>query len=321
MSASGEWLRLKGCSMPLRFTVLASGSAGNASLVESEEFGVLIDIGLGPRHLGARLAAIGYSWAAVHAVVLTHTHTDHCRAATLAHLRRQRIPLYCHAEHRRQLGRSRAFSALAADGLVRDFDTATDVRLAAGLTCRPVPLRHDGGPTFGFRFDGSPDLFGHAPTLAYAADLGCWDDSLVEHLAGADLLAVEFNHDVELERTSGRHPYLVARVLGDEGHLSNEQAARLLQAVLARSDEGRPHHVVQLHLSRDCNLPALARAAARAVLPEHIAVHTALQDAPGPTLVVGRDIPVRRPRPPRPRRFLAPLPLQPSLFDALADVG
>ncbi len=61
---------------------------GNATLIESGDFGVLIDAGLGPRQLASRLAAVGRSWAAVNAVILTHTHADHWKDRTLAHLRR-----------------------------------------------------------------------------------------------------------------------------------------------------------------------------------------------------------------------------------------
>ena len=85
--------------MGLRFTVLASGSGGNASLVEAANFGVLIDAGIGPRMLSQRLTAVGQSWASVHAVLLTHTHSDHWKDRTFAHLHRRGIPLYCHAHH------------------------------------------------------------------------------------------------------------------------------------------------------------------------------------------------------------------------------
>jgi hypothetical protein len=99
---------------------------------------------------------------------------------------------------------------------------------------------------------------------------------------------------------------LIARVLGDEGHLSNEQAAELLRAVLARSPAGRLQHVVQLHLSRDCNRPGLARSAAQAVLAELAAgvrLHTAEQDNPGETLhVTGEASKPRRARATGPRR-------------------
>ena len=60
-----------------RFTVLASGSSGNSSLLEVDGFGLLLDIGLGPRQLASRLITSGRSWQNVQAVLLTHTHGDH----------------------------------------------------------------------------------------------------------------------------------------------------------------------------------------------------------------------------------------------------
>jgi phosphoribosyl 1,2-cyclic phosphodiesterase len=298
--------------MALRFTVLASGSGGNASLVQTENFGVLIDAGLGPRQLAARLKAAGLSWSLVQAVLLTHTHSDHWKDRTLAHLTRRQIPLYCHPDHHPPLlTYSPAFAGLLSAGLVRPFEAGQDLALAPGLRCRPLPIRHDGGATFGFRLEGSPDLFGRPVALGYVADLGSWDEDLVGHLADVDLLAVEFNHDVDLEYASGRTPHLIARVLGDEGHLSNEQAAALVQAVLRRSPAGRLQHLVQLHLSRDCNRPALAQKAARAALAglsTAARVHTAHQDVPTPALHVG--VPPAAARPARgvraPRRAHGP---------------
>src|SRR5947209_5318536 len=99
--------------MPFQFTVLASGSGGNASLLEADGFGLLLDVGLGPRQLAGRLAAARASWAKVHAVLLTHTHSDHWNERTLAHLHRHGIPLYCHAGHHEGLrAYSEAFSLL-----------------------------------------------------------------------------------------------------------------------------------------------------------------------------------------------------------------
>jgi phosphoribosyl 1,2-cyclic phosphodiesterase len=285
--------------MGLRFTVLASGSGGNASLVQADGFGALIDAGLGPRLLAARFKAAGLSWDAVQAVLLTHTHSDHWKDATLGWLARRRVPLWCHPDHHTVLRTySDAFLDLAASGLVRSYAEGEDFAPAPGLCCRPLRVRHDGGATFGFRLEGAPDLLGQRPALGYVADLGCWDEALAAGLAGVDLLAVEFNHDVAMQYASGRMPRLVERVLGDEGHLSNEQAAGLVRAVLARSPAGRVQHLVQLHLSRDCNRPTLARAAARAVcagLEAPFEIHTAEQDAAGATLSLrAAGAPVRR---------------------------
>lgn len=300
--------------MAFQMTVLASGSAGNATLLQVGGFGLLIDAGLGPRQLAERFQAAGLSWAQVDALALTHTHSDHWNDRTLAHLLRRRAPLYCHAGHEEHLRAwSPSFGLLVASDLVRTFEPHEPFSLAPGLTCRPLPVRHDGGPTFGFRFEAAPDLFGGTCQLAYLADLGCWDEELADHLADVDLLALEFNHDVAMEYASGRSMRLIRRVLGDDGHLSNEQAADLLRAVLQRSTPGRLRHVVQLHLSADCNRPLLAAQAAQAALTAHqhdAEIHTARQDEPLPTLSVAPTAAPRARRPARGRRGrrVAPVP-------------
>src|SRR5262245_46516607 len=109
--------------MTVRFAMLASGSSGNACFLEIAGFGLLIDIGLGPRQLAARLADVGASWAKIHAVLLTHTHTDHWKDRTLDHLRQRKIPVYCHGEHHRSLlTYSSAFPKLRDAGLLRSYE-------------------------------------------------------------------------------------------------------------------------------------------------------------------------------------------------------
>jgi phosphoribosyl 1,2-cyclic phosphodiesterase len=293
--------------MPLRFTVLASGSGGNASLLETDGFALLLDAGLGPRQLASRLATVKASWRQVQAVLLTHTHSDHWNERTLTYLHRLKIPLYCHDEHHESLrSYSPGFAALQAGNLVRGYEPECELQLAPSLRCRPFPLRHDGGATFGFRLEGADDLFGQPCAVAYAADLGSWTAELAQALADVDVLALEFNHDVELEFASGRSPRLIQRVVGDAGHLSNVQAAALLREVLRLSPPGRLQHVVQLHLSRDCNRPGLAQQTAAAVLadsPTAPEVHTACQDVPLGTLVIGAAAPNgRRAQPSADRR-------------------
>jgi phosphoribosyl 1,2-cyclic phosphodiesterase len=305
----------------LRFTVLASGSSSNASSIESAGFGVLLDVGLGPRQLAERLQRAGLSWSSVQAVLLTHTHSDHWKDATLVHLHRHRIPLWCHVGHHTVLRTySDGFLALEAAGLVRCFAPFEAFDLSPALRCQALPVRHDSGATFGFRLEGGADLFGRRGAIGYVSDLGCWDKDLAAQLVDVDLLAVEFNHDVALERSSKRGPHLIQRVLGDEGHLSNEQAVELVRAVLQLSTEGRLRHLVQLHLSRECNRPALARAAAQQLFDElrlPVAVHTARQDEPGATIHLSEPVrPRAAARSPRRRSRAKPMqPLLPGLDD------
>ena len=281
--------------MAMEFGVLASGSSGNASVVLWAGRGVLIDLGIGSRLLSQRLGRLGLGWNHLGAAVLTHVHGDHWTESGFRQIHKLGIPLYCHPEQAAWLmSVCPAFADLAAAGLIHHYHIGQTWMPVDGLGCRPLQLNHDGGVTCGFRFAGQNQDQHHS--LAYLADLGGWGEGLINDLVDVDVLALEFNHDVMLERTSGREPTLIARVLGDQGHLSNEQAASLAEMVARRSAPGQLKDVVQLHLSRQCNTPELAQAAARRVLHAGIAVHTAQQSAPGPMLRVGaRRRPVPKP--------------------------
>ena len=270
--------------MALGLTVLGSGSSGNATLLEADGCAVLIDAGLGPRQIAKRMATVGVSWPRIQSVLLTHTHGDHWNDRTFAHLLRLRISVWCHAEHLTVLrAQSSCFAAMHRARLFRLYEDSQKLSLTSLVRCRPLAVRHDSGATFGFRFDGAPNLFNAGWAMGYVSDLGCWHEPLAEALADVDLLAVEFNHDVALQRASGRPQQLIERVLSDEGHLSNEQAAGFVSAVMRRSSPRRLSRLVQLHLSRQCNRPSLAQGAARQALKEQdcpALVHTAEQDHP-----------------------------------------
>jgi phosphoribosyl 1,2-cyclic phosphodiesterase len=199
--------------------------------------------------------------------------------------------VWCHPAHHVPLeSYSKYFPLLKVAGLINDYEAGAAFIPVPGLHCRPLPVSHDGGETFGFRLEGGGDLFGNATAIGYVADLGTWDDRLADSLADVDVLALEFNHDVEMECRSGRSAMLIARVLGDTGHLSNDQAAALLTEILNRSSSRPLRHLVQLHLSRDCNRPALAVEAARAVLSRlgvAVELHTAEQHRAGVPIQLG----------------------------------
>lgn len=295
--------------MGLRFTVLASGSAGNVNVLQSAASAVLLDAGLQRTVLLDRLAAAGLANLPVSSLVLTHTHGDHWNDSALAWLYSQNACLWCHPSHHLVLQRSTAFRGLLNAGRVKDYAAGAEFRPAPGFRAVPYPVRHDGGATFAFRVEGPADLFGAAPVVGHATDLGTWDEGLADHLADVDLLAVEFNHDIDLERRSTRPAFLIERVLGDHGHLSNCQAAAFVRAVVSRG-AGRLRHVVQLHLSSDCNRPSLARQSAKDALGElgcEARVHTASQHEPLRTILVGAGS-NSRPRGPRGTPVPAPLP-------------
>jgi hypothetical protein len=234
------------------------------------------------------LESVGASWSRIGAAVLTHTHGDHIDTATFGELARRGITLYCHDSHRTFLAGDPGFQQLEAGGLARCYDerpflTATGVRL------EPIGLRHDGGPTFGFRIEASVQQRAPAVSIGYVADTGCWSTTIAESLADVDVLGVEFNHDTAMQKSSRRPEFLIERNLSDDGHLSNTQGAELVEAVFSRSQGRSPRHVVLLHLSEQCNQPELAVQAAKNALRaagRKADVHAARQCPAFPNLLV-----------------------------------
>ncbi len=205
--------------MPVQFAVLASGSRGNATLVRSAGAGLLVDLGIGPRALADRLASVGSHWDQIASAVLTHTHGDHVDNNTLLNMAKRRVVLYCHEGHRAGLSRHPGFQALETGALVRYYDERPFLT-STGIGIEPLELRHDGA-TFGFRIEAKPDRRRRSVAIGYVADTGSWSPGMADLLTEVDLLGLEFNHDVEMQRQSGRSWTLIRRNLGDRGHLSN----------------------------------------------------------------------------------------------------
>jgi phosphoribosyl 1,2-cyclic phosphodiesterase len=276
--------------MSIQFAVLASGSRGNSTLVQGRNGGLLIDAGMGPRIMAQRLDSVGANWSLISAAVLTHTHTDHVDTATFAEIARRQIVFYCHEAHREHLADDPGFQEILEAGLCRFYDDRPFLT-TNGMRIEPIRLRHDGGPTFGFRIEVSAERRERPVRIGYLADTGCWSEAMAESLADVDVLGVEFNHDVAMQKASGRPSVLIARNLGDQGHLSNRQGAELVQCVLKRSRGATLRHVVLLHLSEECNEPELAVQAARDAIeplaPRRVEVHAARQHPAHPNLWIG----------------------------------
>ena len=200
--------------MPARFVTLASGSSGNCALVDTGSERLLIDCGLRPPELSDRLQRVGLRPADLTAVVLTHTHGDHWNRDTFALLRTLEIPLYSHEKHHTKLCTSAAYEPLRRAGLARQFAAGEPLTIAPRLSVLPVPVPHDCDPTFGFRVSGRDFATGDAWSLGYASDCGHPCPAVATAFAGVNVLAIEFNHDVDMQRASRRPAFLVNRVLG-----------------------------------------------------------------------------------------------------------
>lgn len=236
----------------LQLCVLGSGSSGNCTVIRHGDTAMLLDAGFGPRTTAKRLANTGLALDDIQAICLTHLDRDHFNPNWLATLLRQRIAVYVHRRHIYNLYRIDTTKQLHRAGLLHIVDDQRFEPLD-GLTASPVHLPHDRQGTIGFRLqtDGG--------TIGYATDLGSVPDALIDRFASTDILAIESNYDPQMQIDSPRPEMLKRRIMGNAGHLSNEQAFAAVQRIVDNCSRGGPAHIVLLHRSRQCNCPNLVR--------------------------------------------------------------
>ena len=229
---------------PLRAAVLGSGSGGNAVVVESNGFRVLIDAGFSCKELERRMRLAGIDPASIGAVLLTHEHEDHIKGVD-RFARKHRLPVYLTAGT--MLG-----TVLGEEVVPRTVRIESGRPFEVGpFAVEAFSIPHDAREPVGFVLQ---DAAGRR--LGLAGDIGCRTQLAWGRLADLDCLLIETNHDLEMLR-SGPYPWaLKQRVAGRHGHLSNREAADGLPELLA----ARLRFVVLYHLSRTNNLPALAAA-------------------------------------------------------------
>ena len=236
----------------LRFRSLASGSSGNATLIEGSDglhrTRVLVDCGLGLRQLIARLAVEGIGPADLDGIFITHEHGDHIGCAPML-VARYGVPLWTSAG----TAQYAAFAGLeSALNLVRDGQ----VFAIGGIQFHPFTVPHDAREPLQLRCTDGDRVLG------LMTDIGHVTGHALAALAGCHALVLESNHDVELLAQSRYPDFLKRRVGGQHGHLSNVQAAAALGAL----HHDRLNTVVAAHLSERNNRPELVSRAFAAVL-------------------------------------------------------
>ncbi len=226
--------------MSLSVRSLASGSTANSLLVTSPEAVVAIDIGISSTRFLELLAQDNLSPGQLTAICLTHEHGDHIRGAVIVAELLQ-VPLVCNAA---------TYQALGIPGLPwLELPTGGSLQLG-DFRLTSFAVSHDAAEPVGYRLEHPQGC------IALATDLGHWTPEICQELAPADLLIIEANHQPDRLRYCGYSRVLQQRILGQRGHLANQQTAELLLAL--HHLDPRTRTVWLAHLSQRSNTPALA---------------------------------------------------------------
>ncbi|BCL61217.1 metallo-hydrolase [Desulfomarina profundi] len=253
----------------IRFSVLGSGSRGNAVYVESGTTAILVDGGFSGKEIEKRLKSIGRDLDSLDGVCVTHEHNDHIHGVGVIS-RRCRIPVLANAGTfkggEKKMGK--LFKRI-------EFETGGGLSFH-DLFIRSFRISHDTADPVGFVIsDGQV-------SLGYCTDTGKVTFLMEKRLSECNGLILEFNHNPEMLK-NGPYPLaLQQRVRSTQGHLSNEKGAEFLKNTF----HDRLHKIVLAHLSETNNRPELALyAAEKSISDDHDPeIVVASQDIPTPLL-------------------------------------
>jgi len=230
--------------MSLHFSVLSSGSTGNAIYVETDEHSFLVDAGFSGRQMEALFQKIDRKPENLDGILVTHEHSDHIKGVGVL-ARKYHLPVFANQK-----------TWTAMDGLIGEiptdqkftFDMET-VKSFGGLNIESFGVSHDAVEPMFYVFHQNNKK------LVLITDTGYVSDRMKGIISNANVYIFESNHDVQMLRM-GRYPWNIKRrILSDVGHVSNEDAAVAMSDCIGDQTK----RIYLAHLSLDNNIKDLAR--------------------------------------------------------------
>src|SRR5690554_2922036 len=223
----------------MKVTVLASGSKGNCTLIETKTNKFLVDIGINYKTLNKRLGELDIRVEEIDAIFITHEHTDHIKGLEVL-IKRHNIYIvlsngtYEAVVTQKQIGITyEYFNIIPCDKEV--FLNSTIIK--------PFLVSHDAKEPFGY-------IITHEDKkVVYLTDSGYVSQENENKIKNADVYIIETNHNVEMLMSTNRPWPLIQRILGDKGHLCNEDALSTMLRVIGESTKA----IYLAHISEEAN--------------------------------------------------------------------
>jgi len=205
--------------------MLASGSGGNCTAIVNDNNEILlIDCGIPLVDIKNKLNEAGLSFENVKKVLVTHTHIDHIKSL-------------------RAFNPSDVYLNVATD--MKEYNLYNDYEEfdLLGFHIYTLPTSHDSPGTSGYIISYNNEK------MAYITDAGYISENIQQYINNCDIYCIESNHDPRMLMLTKRPMYLKQRILSVNGHLSNQDCARVLVNVIGPKTK----EIVFLHRSREAN--------------------------------------------------------------------
>ncbi len=240
----------------MKISMIASGSKGNMCLIQSEKTKILIDAGISCKRLTLYLTENSIE-PSFDGILITHEHVDHI-SGLFQISKKYKCPIYMTKGTKKGiLERSHGNEIINNNdiriiGQKESFDI-NDIHIES------FPTFHDVYEPCCYRVECGESK------IVYITDTGYVPTAFYEFLSNADCYVMEVNHDPELLMTSSRPYETRVRILGDTGHLSNEDGLELLSHIMG----DKTHLVFYAHISEECNLWNIIESEAKRIYTEY----------------------------------------------------
>lgn len=230
----------------MKIIVLASGSKGNATYIETKNTKILIDAGISYLQIKNRLAQRDIQIGKLDAIFITHDHIDHIKyLASVAKKTDATIYLSESTYHIINQKTSGSLNYLKVAIIYANYKYEIGDCIVAAME-----LSHDVCCCFGYAMKEKKE--GNI-TYGYITDTGYIPDQYLPLISKLQVISIEANHDVEMLKKSGRPWPLIQRILSNQGHLSNIQCINYLKGF----DYQYVKQIILSHLSEECNTEEL----------------------------------------------------------------
>ena len=215
------------------FDIINSGSKGNATVVFTKEATILIDAGIPICTIEEELNKFNKSLKDIDYVLVTHNHTDHIRGIKAFSPKK----IY-------------ALEGTVPGSLSNVIETNVPFILK-DCKVTAFPTSHDALNPCGYVIECGDEK------LVYMTDTGTYLSSNTRLLKNPTYLIIESNHDIQMLLYTNRPMELIQRILGEFGHLCNEDSAFAALEIIGEDTK----EVILAHLSEEANTPETALAA------------------------------------------------------------